>query len=167
MGTLMETDTSSIETIAPEEGATETPENETTKMSRYELAFLIVPLIAPESLEEEVSALRDALPGLIVSVSTPTMRPLAYPISKLMSKNKFNFGQAYFGSIIFEAPPSEVDGLIITLRKHANVLRAIITAVTVAEIAPVRGAPADPSAVGPSTEAAMEKEIDQLIESAA
>lgn len=94
---------------------------------RYELGYLIVPIVAPEALSSEVAALRALIPGTVVSEEEPTMQSLSYPIEKALEKNKFVFDQAYFGSIVFESLPKEAVLFVAGVKKHLHLLRATIT----------------------------------------
>ena len=94
----------------------------------YELGYLIIPTVLDEKLGGETSKIVDVLEkdGKIVSSDAPKEQALAYTMDKKIGGKKQIFNDAYFGSIIFEANSSNIDGIKKDLEKNDNILRFMI-----------------------------------------
>ncbi|MFA6050517.1 MAG: 30S ribosomal protein S6 [Candidatus Paceibacterota bacterium] len=106
-------------------------EEKTSKegMQVYEVGFHIAPFVGDENVAHEVSAIKDALEKIkaeVISEDFPRLRPLAYPIDKLIKGDKKICNEAYFGWIKFEAPTEAIDGFKKEMEKRENVIRSLI-----------------------------------------
>lgn len=106
-------------------------EEKTSKegMQVYEVGFHIAPFVGDENVAHEVSAIKDALEKIkaeTIAEDFPRLRPLAYPIDKLIKGDKKIANEAYFGWIKFEAPTEAIDGFKKEMEKRENVIRFLI-----------------------------------------
>ncbi len=70
----------------------------------YELAYLLVPTIAPEEVPANYGNLKElvsSLGGVAISDEMPKMIPLAYTMKKVISNVSNKFNTAYFGWMKF------------------------------------------------------------------
>ncbi|HVT75109.1 MAG TPA: 30S ribosomal protein S6 [Candidatus Paceibacterota bacterium] len=101
----------------------------------YEVGYHIVPTVSPETLPQEVDAIKAVLgaqQATIISEETPKLRNLAYTIVKPIGPARHRFDTAYFGWIKFEAPREAVAELDKMMKGSDKVLRYLIVK-TVAE----------------------------------
>ena len=99
-------------------------EKETKK---YEIGYLLSPLIPEEKLDEEIFILRKAIEDrqcLITGEERARTRKLAYSVKKPALGS---FDTAYFGWIKFIAEPETLREIDITLGKEPNIIRFLIT----------------------------------------
>lgn len=76
-----------------------------TKMSVYEVGYLLVPSIAEENVGGEVTKLKDILAengAQFISDEYPKLIDLAYEMSRNISNKKTKFATGYFGWVKFE-----------------------------------------------------------------
>ena len=93
-------------------------ESEKEELVRYELAYLLSPLISEDGLNDAVQKLRSSLEragAVIVSESAPRRRELAYEIG--------THGAAYFGWICFVGEPGAVALVGERVKEHVDVVR--------------------------------------------
>ncbi|MDP3989500.1 MAG: 30S ribosomal protein S6 [bacterium] len=93
----------------------------------YELGYLLAPLIASGSVEEEVSRVKAILGTDIKAEGKLVMQHLAYPISKNIGSNSHDFDDAYFGWIKFEATPEQMSTIKHELEKLEIIIRYLLT----------------------------------------
>ncbi len=94
----------------------------------YELGYLLPPAIAEEDLSKECGKIKEALgaDAFVVSELEPKMKELAYPMEKVISGKKNIFENTYFGSIYFQAEPSNLDLIKKNLGKNENIIRFLV-----------------------------------------
>ncbi len=136
----------------------------------YELAYLLSPLVAAESLEEqveqEIKRLLAKARATLKSEVKATLRPLAYPIKKVVEHKGSTFREAYFGSIIFEAEPELLTALESGIKQSSLVIRHLLVTLPARAFLtppPARPRPSDAPTGGQMSTAAMDQEIDQLL----
>ncbi len=98
-------------------------------MQVYEVGFHIAPFVGDENVAHEVSSIKDALEKIkaeIIGDDFPRLRPLAYPIDKIIKGDKKIANEAYFGWIKFEAPTDAIEGFKAEIEKMENVIRFLI-----------------------------------------
>lgn len=108
----------------------DTAPNESAESARvYEAGLLLVPSIAPEQIESVFGKIKTAIEkanGTIISEEIPTLRTLAYTMSKDITGRKLKYSTAYFGWVKFEGT-SEISKIVDTdLKESENVLRYLI-----------------------------------------
>lgn len=90
-------------------------------MKTYEGMFLINPELDEDSLEKEVSAIKNEIEkenGEVVDVRKQGKRKLAYPIDKKTHAN--------YVIIYFKSPTTVLDGLKRKFRLNQNIMRSLI-----------------------------------------
>jgi ribosomal protein S6 len=95
----------------------------------YELGYHILPIISEEEVGGEVAQIHSiisAQKGNIISEGAPTLRPLAYEISKKVETKTLRFNKAYFGWVKFEADRKDVATLQNKIESLPNILRFLI-----------------------------------------
>lgn len=95
----------------------------------YEIGYHIVPLIDESEILVHASKIRSLIEekeGIIISEDMPKLINLAYEISKSINTKKQKFNKAYFGSIKFEADPSQVMDLKNKIENLSDILRFLI-----------------------------------------
>ncbi len=98
-------------------------------MQVYEVGFHIAPFVGDENVAHEVGEIKNALERIkaeTISEDFPRLRPLAYPIDKLIKGDKKICNEAYFGWIKFEAPTESIEGFKAEMEKRENVIRFLI-----------------------------------------
>lgn len=97
---------------------------------RYELGYLLTPIIAAETVSGTVETLIrgtiTAAGGQIIGGEEPKLIPLAYPIRKTVENKNLRFQEAYFASLRFSAPPVKIIELDKVFRFSPTVLRFLI-----------------------------------------
>ena len=98
-----------------------------TEIKKYELGYLLSPLIPAADLEsivqEQIVALIVSLGGEVAASPVPVMKTLAYLIKKDTGNKRANFKEAYFGYIHFTLNPANITKLNEALVKVDVVLR--------------------------------------------
>ncbi len=96
----------------------------------YEIAYLLSPLVMSENATAEVDSSIVApignLGGILTSQMTPILRPLAYPVMKVISSKHQSYRDAYFGAARFELSTQQVLVLKDLLDKNDQILRFMI-----------------------------------------
>jgi ribosomal protein S6 len=96
----------------------------------YELGFHILPIIAEEKLEGEVSAIKSVIEkngGLFIGEEcSPKIIKLAYSMSKDINNKKTDFDTAYFSWVKFEANSSSINKMEEELKLVGNILRFLL-----------------------------------------
>ena len=118
----------------------------------YEVGYHVVPLVGEEALPAESAKIREAIEeagGMVTSEHFPTLKPLAYEITRQISGKKQTFSQAYFGWSEFEVPSGDVVGIKEKLDANPNILRFILVKVEreqpmAMRTAPIVQTPAEP-----------------------
>lgn len=98
-------------------------------MQVYEVGFHIAPFVGEENVAHEVNGLKDALDKIkaeVISEDFPRLRPLAYPIDKLIKGDKKISNEAYFGWIKFEARADAIEDFKKVVEKMENIIRFLI-----------------------------------------
>lgn len=96
----------------------------------YEISFHIVPSISPEDLVSEFEKIKkivsDKEEREIIAESFPSLRNLAYKLSKTVKTVKSIYTQANFGWIKFVAHPHNIDPIKNELDKQDQIIRYLI-----------------------------------------
>ena len=95
----------------------------------YEVGYLLVPSLSPESVSKESNKIRELVKkhgGVIVTDEEPKLRELSYPIEKVVTHKKEIFTSAYFGWIKFEMEGENVIALEKELQKEETILRFLL-----------------------------------------
>ena len=140
---------------------------------RYELGYLLVPILATTAVSGTVETLIRGtitkLGGEIIDGEEPKLIPIMYPIRKTVENKNLRFKEAYFASIRFLLAPDQVTTLDQTLRFSPDVLRfLIIDKPAQVEEPPRREPKMDDNASTPASgevmsQTEMDKEIDSLL----
>ena len=105
-------------------------ESTTPEVKTYEVGYLLTPFLPAEQVEEVAQAmyksLIEDLGGKALFKTTPKMRPLAYPVSKIISNKKSTVSEAYFGAVKFEIFPEQIRTIKEILDKDDRVIRFLI-----------------------------------------
>ena len=115
----------------------------------YEVGYLLLPMLAEETLPVEIDALRATVEkhtGVIESAELPKSRQLAYTISKKIANKRTECSQAYFGVVLFRAPAEAAPAIKSDLDKNEHILRFMLIE-TVPYEAPVRRVPREEGVV--------------------
>ena len=94
----------------------------------YEIGYLLIPSIPEEKMAEEAASIRgqaEEKGGFMIAEEIPKIKPLAYPISKVIDSKRERFNQAYFGWVKFELPPSKISSLEKELENNVHIIRLI------------------------------------------
>jgi ribosomal protein S6 len=141
----------------------------------YELGYLLIPVIAPEKLADEVSILRSVIEsngGLVLFEEAPKERKLSYEMAKeITGGRKAKYDDAYFGWMKFNLSSDAISKIDEEMKKSASVLRYLIINLT-KEGAPLSGIEIKKPVVGRKakrtvSEKELDKEIDNLLDKTA
>ncbi len=94
----------------------------------YEIGYLLLPTISEEKLGDSITALRSIIEGksgVFIADGAPTMRPLAYTISKIIQTKRQKFDHAYFGWVKFEVDSAQIAPIKKSIEALEDVLRAL------------------------------------------
>jgi ribosomal protein S6 len=95
----------------------------------YEVGFLILPTVAEDAVEAEVSHINEILSkhaGAVKASERPTLRTLLYTMSKHASGKNTHFSTAYFGSVTFEATAQAIIEIKNEIEKIPTILRFLL-----------------------------------------
>mgnify|MGYP006196396777 CR=1 FL=1 len=104
-------------------------DNEIKELKIYELGYLLVPSIAEEAVEGEVSAIKDVLAkhgASFISEEAPTHIDLAYTIIKSVSNKNHRYDSAYFGWIKFETTPESMERIKKDIDANISIIRSLL-----------------------------------------
>jgi ribosomal protein S6 len=147
-------------------------------MEVYEVGYLLSPLVAVEALgetvERELKALLTKAGGKVKSETAPRLLKLAYPLRKVVEHKSSVFNEAYFGSVVFEAPTDAIKELGARWRNSAVIIRLLLINYperlmvphfrrAPTEVANPDGSPATPALAPVTPAATLDKEIDSLL----
>ncbi len=97
--------------------------------SIYEVGYSLVPTLEESEVPEFASKIKAAIEGdggAIISEETPTLRTLAYDISKSNASKNQKFNKAYFGWVKFEIEVPQIEKVKKALEAERDILRFII-----------------------------------------
>lgn len=100
-----------------------------SKLSIYEVGYIMVPSIPEENLGAEVTILKDSLTekgAVFVSDEYPKMMELAYEMSRSIANKKQKFSYGYFGWVKFECSTSEATVIKEYLDKNETLVRYLM-----------------------------------------
>lgn len=153
----------------------ETENDDAREPRRYELGYLLVPIIATTAVVETVETLIRGtitkLSGAIIDGEEPKLIPIMYPIRKTIDNKSLRFKEAYFASLRFTLAPEKVVELDQAFRASTLVLRFLIVE-TPAQVEEPRRQPKEGNditateageTVGMMSQAEMDREIDSLL----
>lgn len=118
-------------------------EDTTTKKVKYDLNFVLSPLLPEEKVAEEVERMRALIEkhgGTIFDSDMPKLRALAYPVTKTWAGKKSVFDQGQFGWLKIEIASIEIPALTKIFAESEYVLRFALTYAYL-DVRPVRKAP--------------------------
>ena len=107
----------------------EVENKEESKMSVYEVGYVMVPTIAEEGLGAEVTAFKDMLleHGVtFISDEYPKMIELAYEMSRSIANKKQKFSYGYFGWVKFECAGAQAKIIKDLLDKNEKLVRYLL-----------------------------------------
>ncbi len=140
---------------------------------RYEIGFLLSPLLTEESLADTVKKVVEGpimdAKGMVEEVTTPKRLALAYPVAKVIDHKRSNFKEAYLGAVVFTAPNDAVAKILQTITNAEVVIRTLLIEkpfrpVVEPVIREPRVATPKVAPVEASTDtAAIDKEIEELL----
>ncbi len=114
-----------------------------TKMSVYEVGYLLVPTVAEENVGGEVTALKDMLSengAQFIADEYPKMMELAYQMERHIANKKAKFTTGYFGWVKFEIPTENINAVKVKLDGNESIIRfLLIKTVRESTMAPKRG----------------------------
>ncbi len=135
---------------------------------RYEIGFLLSPLLVEESLDDTLKAVVvkaiAAQGGTVEELSAPRRLALAYPVAKVINHKRSNFKEAYLGSAVFIAPAEKVAKILQEITAAEVVIRTLLIEKPFRSV--VEALPREPRATPPQTPsatAAIDKEIEELL----
>jgi len=145
----------------------------------YELGYHLLPIIAEESLEGEVSNIKSVIEkngGLFIGEEgTPRNTKLTFSMSKVINNKKANFDNAYFGWVKFEATSDSILKMKEAFDKEQNILRfLLIKSVRESKMVsrksnialkprPMTDRTKEIKEAGPISEVQVDKAIDELV----
>ncbi|MEK7192972.1 MAG: 30S ribosomal protein S6 [Patescibacteria group bacterium] len=106
-------------------------------LKSYELAYILVPTVAEESLPLELEGLKNACLaslGQITHEEFPRARALAYEIEERYGERKVRFTSGHFGVIRFEGDPSLALATKEALEKLPSMLRYLLVSLSKEEL---------------------------------
>jgi ribosomal protein S6 len=101
----------------------------------YEIGYLIVPTVSPDHIAKEIDALKAVLNTgdvKVIAEESPKMRPLTYPMVKVVGQKRSNYDTGYFGWVKFESTSDVSKEVEKTFATSDKVLRSLLIK-TVAE----------------------------------
>ncbi len=105
-------------------------ETNSGELKTYEIGYLLSPLVPAEGLEEMVDALyRAAIEeqgGKLIFKTTPKLRPLAYPVTKMSANKKISYTDGYFGAVKFQLTAEALVSVKLAFDKQDTILRSLI-----------------------------------------
>jgi ribosomal protein S6 len=133
--------------------------------SIYEVGYHLVPTLAEESIPAQADAVKafiTSVGGEIISEGTPTIKDLAYPISKTVKAIKSNYSKAYFGWVKFSTTPDSIEKIKTSLDASEVVVRYLLIS-TVKESTLMADKEKRPARPGAAARAETDKAIDELV----
>ncbi len=100
-----------------------------SKVSIYEVGYIMVPGIAEENLGSEVTKFKDSLIELgatFISDEYPKMLELAYEMSRSINNKKQKFSYGYFGWVKFECATNSAKVIKDYLDKNETLVRYLM-----------------------------------------
>ena len=149
-----------------------------SKVSIYEVGYIMVPSIAEENLGEEVATFKDGLLSMgavFISDEYPKMIELAYEMSRSIANKKQKFSYGYFGWVKFECATGTAQVIKESLDKNEKLVRYLmIKTVRESTMSTKRAygkqdgfkrriAPKTKEEQAPINEETIDKEIDALV----
>lgn len=143
----------------------------------YEVGFLIISTVPEEKARENLSLITDILEknGSTVKTSEgPTLRGLAYPMSKRSQGAISHFDTAYFGSVVFEAATPAISAIQAEVDKLPDLLRFMVIKTetealmprerkVTGKIEPEKFRPTEKKTETPLSEEELDKTIEELV----
>jgi len=138
----------------------------------YEVGYLLVPTLSSDALPETAGRLKDVIRdvgGVILAEGEPKMKNLAYKIGKVVEHSRSSFETAYFGWILFTAPPEGAVAVKSAYDVASDVLRFLILKGTKEDLTPKKKKPqtvkprqrSEAEAVASAED--IDKAIDELV----
>ena len=107
----------------------ENVENLDSKVSVYEVGYIMVPSITEESLGGEVTSFKDSLTekgAIFISDEYPKMIELAYEMTRSINNKKQKFSYGYFGWVKFECTTLQAKEIKEDLDKNEKLVRYLL-----------------------------------------
>lgn len=141
----------------------------------YELGYLLIPIIAPEKIADEVNAVRAAIEssgGLVLFEEAAKERKLAYEMSHDITGGKrAKYDDAYFGWFKFSLSSDAVKTMEAELKKNQSLIRYLVINLTKeGSLSNGKDAKKSTGAKKPRksvSDKELDKEIDNLLEKTA
>ncbi|TAL48741.1 hypothetical protein EPN83_03000 [Patescibacteria group bacterium] len=145
----------------------------------YEIGYLVFPTVAEGDVPAVAAEIKKAIEkhsGVFVSEGFPSLRTLAYAMTKPMGTGRQKFTSAYFGWVKFENYPSAIGELEQELEKNENLIRFLAVraarentftaarpAFSKEPPAEARSASKKPERAGKINEAEIDRSIEELV----
>jgi ribosomal protein S6 len=158
--------------------AKENTVHEHDDLGLYEAGFLILSTTPEDKVSEEASAISEIITrngGKVMTTEGPTLRGLAYTMTKHVSGKNIPHDTAYFGSIYFDAPATIITSIEKEIGNLPNVLRSLVIETApeallprerkvMGKIEPEKFRPEKPATpVAPVSEEELDKTIEELV----
>ncbi|MBI2482449.1 MAG: 30S ribosomal protein S6 [Candidatus Vogelbacteria bacterium] len=137
---------------------------------RYEIGFLLSPLLTEESLADTIKTVItstiEASKGTVESVTTPKRLALAYPVAKVIDHKRSNFKEAYLGAVVFTAPTEATAKILQTITNATVVIRTLLIEKLfhpIPEVSPRESRSVSVPKTLDKDTAAIDKEIEELL----
>ena len=104
-------------------------ESTDSKVSIYEVGYIMIPSIPEENLGGEVTILKDSLGDMgasFISDEYPKMLELAYEMSRSIANKKQKFSYGYFGWVKFECSTENARIIKDSLDKNEKLVRYLM-----------------------------------------
>ena len=121
----------------------ETTKTNAEKKVKYDLLFVMSPVLPEEKALEQVEHIRKLIEsrnGTIFESDLPKLRPLAYAVTKTWEGKKSSYDQGLFGWMKLEVASEAVAAIQTELRTMSHLLRSALTYAYL-DVRPVRRIP--------------------------
>lgn len=95
----------------------------------YELSFHILPTVGEEEVASRIADIRDAIEtrgGTIHKEEQPQFMTLAYSMEVKRESKSETYESAYFGWIVFTAPPEQAPAIEQQVKNRPDILRCMV-----------------------------------------
>ena len=104
---------------------------EDSELKAYEIGFLLSPMVPEEGMTEVINEaivnLIEKRGGKVQSRTAPEMKVLAYPVTHVVGNDRSKYKNAYFGALVFELSPAELEDLTGELKNSPKIIRFLTT----------------------------------------
>ncbi|HEY9582987.1 MAG TPA: 30S ribosomal protein S6 [Candidatus Paceibacterota bacterium] len=104
-------------------------DDDTKDSDLYELAYIVEPQIAEESLPAfvaQITAIIEAVGGVVTLSDNPKLRGLAYTIERSVGGKRQKYNQGHFGWMKFTAESTKIPDISLELGRLVPIIRKMI-----------------------------------------